>query len=364
MPDSCRSALTCLCPAHGADHPGFDHPGLGLQRYLRGHATQEEKKQNRRPEVALLRASSSSMASAPYREAFARWRDLASEKEWLTLDALTAGPLAVGLGNESPLEAGLTVHHTYGMPLIPGSAVKGMCACAAEHAGLEPGSPEHRVLFGDPQNAAFAVFWDAWYDPQSDGKPFHRDVVTVHHPKYYQAGANRAWPTDFDDPTPVSFLVVPPGARFHFAIQCPSPEWKDYVRSLLSWALCNLGLGGKTNAGYGRFAPLGQPARPVQAIAPEPGAIKGPSGPAAPAREIWNDARLRWYPGDAELRATRAEDPAHPARTRGSEARALFDALPQDLQARVKKGVQASVECEPIGTQMKIVNVREIRASA
>lgn len=108
------------------------------------------------------------------------------------------------------------------------------------------------ALFGNTSSASYFVFYDAWYDPASvDRKPFHRDVITVHHPKYYQSG--NTWPTDFDDPTPVPFLVVKPRTQFLFAIQAPDEKWGKFVESLLNWCLQNLGIGGKTNAGYGYF---------------------------------------------------------------------------------------------------------------
>ena len=40
----------------------------------------------------------------------------------------TAGRLIVGLGSENVLETGIRLHHTYGLPIIPGSAFKGLAA--------------------------------------------------------------------------------------------------------------------------------------------------------------------------------------------------------------------------------------------
>src|ERR1700680_515711 len=36
--------------------------------------------------------------------------------------------LIVGLGSENVLETGIRLHHTYGLPVIPGSALKGLAA--------------------------------------------------------------------------------------------------------------------------------------------------------------------------------------------------------------------------------------------
>lgn len=262
MSEACRKDLLPLWPP-----ARFDHPGLGLTRYLRNHATSNEKKENRRPEVALLQAAMDSEANEAYRDAFKRWKDLCSSRGWLEVPAATAGSLAIGLGNESPLEVGMTVHHTYGMPVIPGSAVKGLCSRVAKQLLDENKitEPEFKALFGDTKSAGCSVFHDAWYDPDSVlAKPFHRDVITVHHQKYYGSGGrdgtgNDVWPTDYDDPIPVAFLVVKPGARFLFAIECPDASWRDYIGNLLKHGLEHVGLGGKTNAGYGRFRDVNLP---------------------------------------------------------------------------------------------------------
>ncbi len=224
MNSACREKLRGLSLADG------EHAGLVRDRYLRAHKEKEPT-----PEEALLEALRSRQASPAYAAAFARWRALGERAGWLVLEAVAVSPVAIGLGNESPLEAGLTIHHTYGMPLIPGSAIKGLCRRTAEGQAL---SKEQRAaLHGDSGAAGGTVYFDAWYDPGSPesakGKPFHRDVVTVHHPGYYRT-RGKEWPTDFDDPTPLPFLVVRPGARFVFAVECPSEAWHGFVREALA----------------------------------------------------------------------------------------------------------------------------------
>ncbi len=173
----------------------------------------------------------------------------------------------------SPLEVGLTTLHTYGMPVIPGSAIKGACRDTAEALMKEGRVTQEQfdAVIGDQKSAGLCVFYDAWYVPDSvGGKPFHRDVVTVHHPDYYQQ-RNNAWPTDFDDPTPVPFIVVKPGAKFLFAVKLPECEtdekrqkWADFVKKLLIHAMTTHGVGGKVNAGYGWFkAPMGTDGPPT-----------------------------------------------------------------------------------------------------
>lgn len=269
----------------------YDHPGLALQRCLVEHADAEQKRRGQRPEVELLRKAAGSPASDAYRRAFARWKGIAEARPGCcAFPGTLAGPLAVGLGNASPLEIGLTLHHTYGMPLVPGSALKGLCRRAAIRlqAQGELSAAQFAVLFGDDRAgtraASHLVFWDAWYDPGSvDGRPLKRDVITVHHPEYYARRGAGAWPADFDDPTPVPFLVARPGARFLFALDAPGPGWGEFAERLLRHGLEELGAGGKTNSGYGqlRFEPYR----------------------SRPREEVWPDCRLtqRVVKGAVEL---------------------------------------------------------------
>ena len=248
---------------------GGTHAGLLLHRYLRARADQGEETRT------LLSAITRLEASAPYRTAFARWDDAqASRPEASVFMATLTAPLAIGLGSESATEVGLTLHHTYGMPFIPGSALKGLCRRAA--AELKMTAPDDfQILFGDNSAASHLVFWDAWYDADSlDGCPFQLDTITVHHPQYYQNKGVGVWPTDFDDPTPIPFLCVKPGSTFLFSLDAPTPEWADLARRLLIWGLTNLGVGGKTNAGYGYFEGPKEKVLPPDPDGPEIEVIK------------------------------------------------------------------------------------------
>ena len=206
-----------------------------------------------------------------YADAVKRWQDLTvqhakhaatAEKQLpeevpperltqrVSLTATTEGPLAIGLGNASPYEVGLTLHHTYGVPYLPGTTLKGLTRRAALAQGMSETDEGFKVPFGDTTNAGYVTFWDGWLDAGSE-KPLQLDTITVHHPNYYQSGG--AWPTDFDDPTPVAFLSVRPDVKFHIALSGPG-EWRVLAARLLEYGLTHLGLGGKTNAGYGGFA--------------------------------------------------------------------------------------------------------------
>jgi CRISPR-associated protein Cmr6 len=137
------------------------HPGLILQRYL---GNQSSADQERRALLdATRRAASSESLNAIYAEAFARWsRSFPQENLHRSERLAVAGRLVVGLGSENVLETGLRLHHTYGVPIIPGSALKGLAshyandvwgqrhdATASEaNTVFRRGGAYHSLLFG------------------------------------------------------------------------------------------------------------------------------------------------------------------------------------------------------------------------
>jgi CRISPR-associated protein Cmr6 len=236
-----------------------DHAGLTLQKLLKEH---DEKGELTR---ALLNAISEIKGSSEaYKTAFMRWQNHLPNTT-IKFAATTNSALAIGLGDASPLEVGLTIHHTYGTPYLPGSAIKGLLIRAADAHGLS--AEAKAILFGTPENAAHLIYWDAMLEPSST-QLFQQDVITVHHPKYYGSSGKpdkdgkEIYPTDFDDPTPVAFLSVRPNTKFFIAISSNSEgagEWLELAAELLKYALENMGLGGKTNAGYGYFEEIKLP---------------------------------------------------------------------------------------------------------
>lgn len=212
----------------------------------------------------------------------ARWKRSFAGSEHKLLQARTQGRLLVGHGNWSPTQVGLTLHRTWGVPVIPGSALKGVMAHFAadtrEHddwAGPEfdednrvcksPGE-KYRQMFGSPPLETLGdlgrrgalVVHDALWDDKPGAPMFARDVLTVHHQSYYEGNG---LPNDWESPVPVPFLSIPAGTRFVFALSCTDPTLRaegqrallDKAQEFLQDALLEYGVGGKTAAGYGRF---------------------------------------------------------------------------------------------------------------
>lgn len=326
------------------------HAGLWLTRYLSEHKTKDTEERNKSevPEETHLNAAVNIAASDAYKRAFQRWQALHPHPLKLTL----ASSLAIGLGNESPLEIGLTLHHTYGVPVIPGSAIKGMCRRAAETLKAQGliNDEQFYCLFGRTKDnggqdeAGAAVFYDAWYDPGSvEGKPLHRDVITVHHQKYYDSKGNTP-PTDFDDPIPVPFIVVKKSARFLFALDALDDGWRTFANELLKWSLINLGVGGKTNAGYGYFEDSSSPSASQHTISSQ--------------TETWEGVTLTLNPGSGTMKATHE---GRTAEAHGSHAQDLQQALSDERQEQFRqtKKLTADIEVEITGNQRRIIAIRD-----
>lgn len=176
----------------------------------------------------------------------------------------TLGRLVVGLGGESLLETHLCLHRTYGVPYLPGSAIKGLLSRfaatrlqgAAWERDLEPRSfhrgEAQKALFGSTDEAGLLVFYDALPLEYQ----IHPDVLTPHHSAYY--GGDAVPPADWDSPIPVPFLSVT--GKFLFALglapgvnQEEGKPWLQAAWKILELALQEEGIGAKTSSGYGRL---------------------------------------------------------------------------------------------------------------
>jgi CRISPR type III-B/RAMP module RAMP protein Cmr6 len=296
--------------------------------------------------------------------------------------------LIIGLATESPLETGLTLHHTYGVPIIPGSALKGLAAhYASQVFGELPDQQElgqrveftdqegkrrvrtgtqFRTLFGDTDDAGFITFHDAWIDPASlTGDPpsltredegLLLDVMTPHHGDYYGRKQYRIQgqplpggprdgdfipPTDFDNPVPVSFLSV--RGKFHFVLTCvdasaDGQRWLSWTADLVCAALEDWGIGGKTSSGYGRLlSPT--PRHQRRAVTKMPLAQPQTVGPTERNRQ-----RNEPVPGSMSPPAPAAPE----ARARTKRERVTLLAAPKNGKAKVRTEAGEEIVCERI----------------
>ncbi len=229
------------------------HTGLWLDKFLPMQFSQGERLETNLY-TEHFRTATGIPISPIYRVFYERWKATLAAVGARTAVATTQGRLVVGLGADSVLENAITLHRTYGVPYIPGSALKGLAAYYAhnrlDHPDWQKGDKAHKILFGDTASAGYVTFFDALYIPGSapNDKPLVLDAVTVHHPEYYR-GENKP-PTDWDGPNPVPFV----SARGKFLVALVGPdEWIKAAFQILALALDEDGIGAKTSSGYGRM---------------------------------------------------------------------------------------------------------------
>lgn len=189
-----------------------------------------------------------------YRWAYGRWAKATTGGAFASVNLDLIGRIYIGLTRDSALETGITVHHAWGMPMIPGSALKGICRRAAKTSSTLKGRTDViEWMFGSEDDTrpecGGVVFHDAWWDPDSGRKPFAAEIVTPHHSQYYNMGARHA--TDFDSPIPAPQIAAQ--GRFRFVVEGDA-AWARLALALLNVALQQHGVGGKTTSGYGLFA--------------------------------------------------------------------------------------------------------------
>jgi len=247
---------------------------LVADRYIYNQS--KDDKTRKRELVRQVAGMDEPMEYAPF---FSRWKEaLESLPGAECHEAEVLGRTAVGLGEESVLETSIALHHTYGLPYIPGSALKGLAASFArqrlEASAWNIDGPSYKLLFGTTADAGWVTFFDALYVPGSGAldvngiaRPLFADVMTVHHPDYYQG--HKA-PADWDDPEPHPFLSAT--GRYLIALAGP-PQWVRAAFDILGPALAEYGIGAKTSSGYGRMRlemPVSPTARLLTEVAATP----------------------------------------------------------------------------------------------
>ncbi len=237
--------------------------GLWLDKYI-----VEQDRENNDSRRDLIAEVSALPIPTIYGNFYDRWTTMLRDGKAKTREAKVKGRMIVGLGSESVVESSISLHRTYGVPYIPGSALKGLAANYARQGRLgknwEKDSPAYKVVFGDTENAGYITFFDALYKPSTGfkaGKPLYPDIITVHHQKYYQD--TDVAPVDSDNPIPVPFLSAT--GTYLIALATPDFQGSEWIAStftILEHALKDLGVGAKTSSGYGRMELLPVPVDP------------------------------------------------------------------------------------------------------
>ena len=195
-------------------------------------------------------------------------------------------------GRLGEFKLGFFFDHSSGLPIIPGSSIKGMLrSCFREpelirhylnNQSLDVKALEMDIFEGkryDEEKKAWLpkpmrehdTFFDAFPVNSTNGKDrrlFDPDFITPHNPTL---GEMRA----FKDPIPVAFLKVRAGIvyRFRFELHNSPGANAGQKQILFSSLIRDFGLGAKTNVGYGHFVEAG-------------GQQGGPEGSGQPERRV------------------------------------------------------------------------------
>lgn len=221
--------------------------------WLRRFPEAMDKGKNQEFLASVCAQESPFRVSKLYRAHYDRWKQLLEKRRAALGQATVQGRMIVGLGAESVLETSIVLHPMYGVPMIPGSALKGLASSTVgrlfKDERWKQGGESHKIVFGEKDGAGYVTFHDALFVPPNDERlPLDLDVMTVHHRAYYGTGDKP--PADWDSPVPVPFLT----ARGDYLIALEGPmEWVSAAWQILQAALAEEGIGAKTAAGYGRM---------------------------------------------------------------------------------------------------------------
>jgi CRISPR-associated protein Cmr6 len=305
VPDDTRAVLQ-------ANINSCQNMGLILTRYTSKQAIQDEK--GKGPWLRE-RAKKFQVDDQLIGAIYQRWQTTTANTEHFKTRSM--GRLVVGLGGESVLETSLTLQFITGLPIIPGSALKGLCRQyalftiaaqlgikpltaselrnrkdptplqnldelmaakddvrkellkkegfqqlgvsldALKHQDIEKDIDSFRAIFGSTDYGGVCIFYDAVVSalPQT-GTLFEVDVMTPHFPDYYTSSGSKP-PSDDQNPNPINFLTVATGTEFAFAVGVRRRDFdKSLAEKAVKWlktALYEMGIGAKTAAGYGVF---------------------------------------------------------------------------------------------------------------
>ena len=236
-----------------------DNIGLWLDRFLTVNPQSWELTQDAKHRQHLMRLTKQKAwqskvgeqlnALQERYEAMLKWH----EQRGFVVKRIQAQPVwrfVVGLGAAHVLETGITLHRLFGLPIVPGSALKG---AARAYAKLAEGKPDDDAdliaVFGTTEQAGSIIFFDAI--PLEVPK-FQLDIMNPHYPNYYRTQGQNP-PADWESPNPVFFLTVSE-TPYLFAIAARSEQGNrllGFAENWLKGALKELGIGAKTSADYG-----------------------------------------------------------------------------------------------------------------
>lgn len=242
---------------------------LLLDRYF-GYENDEKKKKSEKGDFfkSIENPFDQKLIAAKYKrwqkviDSFPHHKFFKASPEWR---------MVVGLGQTSILETSMTLDRITGIPIIPGSALKGVAASYAilsdpeisklaynpdtqkiERVKAEE-NPKFKDIFGSEGETGKIIFLDA---VPIEAPKLEPDIMNNHYPEYYSDKTGNQAPTPYQNPVPVYFLTLGKKSQFAFAVASRKNEsdTKTLVEQAETWlkaGLSELGIGAKTSAGYG-----------------------------------------------------------------------------------------------------------------
>jgi CRISPR-associated protein Cmr6 len=265
--------------------PGPAGAGVGNKRYQRSNTgwlfykeyyhgidfQPGQKKDALKSEFAEKNRIITSRKLSRYREEVEALKLDIETIQWFEMATVYPG-LATGLGTpheshrEGEYKLGFHFDHTTGLPIIPGSSVKGVLRSAFQKA------PQYiKYLLENPQDnntPITGIDIDKLEKEVFDGEglsPYQRDVfldaviVSSENEKTLFLADDFITPhrDEFKDPVPLQFLKVLPRVVFRFQFRLGPgqgvPITVEIKLALFKRILEDLGIGAKTNVGYGKF---------------------------------------------------------------------------------------------------------------
>ncbi|MCC7020932.1 MAG: type III-B CRISPR module RAMP protein Cmr6 [Ardenticatenales bacterium] len=169
--------------------------------------------------------------------------------------------LAIGLGNDHPFENGLTLHHTVGVPMIPGTTMKGLVR-GWRNIVLEGEAHDRstRELYGWESEDRKRLYAGQLYFLDALPLTWPRlttEIINNHLPAYYQGRANPG-AVPKESPVPVFLLVIEAGTMFRFRVGASKKllDRASHVRQAMDElvdALSLVGVGARKANGFGIF---------------------------------------------------------------------------------------------------------------
>lgn len=171
--------------------------------------------------------------------------------------------LIVGLGHQNIMETSITIHKIYGVPYIPGQTLKGIFRnyiYKLKDKDIEDKELLMKVLFRENEERSGIHFFDSYPEGQYT---IDTDVMNVHHQNYY-SGKGKV--NDEEKLIPINFYVIRntifpilfalEEEHVNKTIQDSEKvknveDIKKAISNLVYEAYTFLGIGAKTNVGYG-----------------------------------------------------------------------------------------------------------------